>query len=396
MNVPHLFWPPLWESLAASLALTFAVLFLWSRWRRFDRSRSATWYLRGFQYLLSGDPDGAIEVVTKVASSGALEAYFTLGALYRRKGELERAIQLHRNLLRSPGLDLATRRAALGELGRDYRQGALWTESAAALEQACAPDGADTPVAPALREELRDVYLAAGRLADAARCQEALGAAGHDRLGAHLWSEAAGACLAAGDAEGAAAATEAAIRACPDSGHALLTRAAVRAAAGDGRAAREDALAAAEAEPWAAGLVFDWLAAAPGMTGEGLREALDTWLGRHPGEPRASLARARLLRAEGKNGEASGALREILVRAPAFLEARRELGRLVLEAGIEGELRQQYRELLASLGADSAIGRCARCRQPARELRWRCPACGAWDWLSAGAPPGTPAEDLTL
>ena len=74
-------WPTLhgWVPLAAAWVATAGLLaWLFSRWRRFDRSRAATVYLKGFQYLLSGDPDAAIEVLTRVASSGTLEAYFAL------------------------------------------------------------------------------------------------------------------------------------------------------------------------------------------------------------------------------------------------------------------------------------------------------------------------------
>ncbi len=409
---------------------SLAVVLIWSRWRRFDRSRAATVYLRGFQYLLSGDPDGAIEVLTKVASSGTLEAYFTLGSLYRRKGELERALQLHRNLLRSPALDPLVRRKALGELGRDYRQGALWAQAAEALEQACASDGERdaAPIEPALREELRDVYLAAGRYSEAAECQRAIwsaacaagspgATAGGDRLGAHLWAEASQSLLEAGNVSSARGAANAALEAFAGSAHAHFARAAVGAAAGDLVHARSEGLAAMEAEPWTSGLVVPWLGSvhrtAPSRLE--LRCAIEGWLASHPAEPHATLLRAQLLRAEGRQAEATADLRQLLGHAPGFLEARQELGRIVLEAGLEGELRQQYQELLANLSADNAVGRCVRCQQPALEVRWRCPACGAWDWLEprgegtvparaegAGGPrltpvPGSPApaKDLT-
>ena len=397
--------PSFWTIVALAGGASLAVVLLWSRWRRFDRSRAATVYLRGFQYLLSGDPDGAIEVLTKVASSGTLEAYFTLGSLYRRKGELERALQLHRNLLVSPGLDPLIRRKALGELGRDYRQGALWAQAADALEQACAADEnrEAAPVEQALREELRDVYLAAGRYREAAECQETLwaatvtaglpgAAAGGDRLGAHLWAEASQALLAAGDLKGATDAATAALGACGGSAHARFARARVGAAGGDLTLARTEALAAVDAEPWASGLVVPWLGSVhrSGPQRLELRSAIEGWLGTHAAEPHAALLRAQLLRSEGRQAEATAVLRQLLGHAPGFLEARQELGRIVLEAGLEGELRQQYQELLANLSADNAVGRCLRCQQPAREVRWRCPACGAWDWSGAaqGGKPG--------
>jgi lipopolysaccharide biosynthesis regulator YciM len=275
------------------------------------------------------------------------------------------------------------RRKALGELGRDYRQGALWAQAAEALEQACAQNGDkdESPIEPALREELRDVYLASARYAEAAECQRAIWRAaastGGDRLGAHLWAEASQARLAAGDLEGAKA------EASTGSAHTRFACAAVGAAGGDLAQARSEALAAIEAEPWTAGLVIPWLGQVHGTAASRLelRSAIDGWLASHPAEPHATLLRAQLLRAEGRQAEATAALRQLLGHAPGFLEARQELGRIVLEAGLEEELRQQYQELLANLSADNAVGRCFRCQQPAREVRWRCPACGAWDWL---------------
>ncbi|MHB8418622.1 MAG: hypothetical protein ACYDCL_11130 [Myxococcales bacterium] len=381
---------PPWTAVALAAGLSLAVVLLWSRWRRFDRTRAATVYLRGFQYLLSDDPDGAIEVLTKVASTGTLEAYFTLGSLYRRKGELERALQLHRNLLLSPELAPSARRQALGELGRDYRQGALWSEAAEALEQACEVETGD-PSPVDLREELRDVYLAAGRFADAAARQRTVGRAGADRLGAHLWAEASAVRLAAGDRAGARAAAAAAREAAPAVAHGLAALAAVRAAEGDLAAAREAALEAAADEPWTGGIVFPWLREAHAGGGQPeLLAELEAWLPAHPEAVHALLLRAQLLRSVGRQAEAASALRQLLGRAPGFLEARAELGRIVLAAGLEGELRQAYQELLANLSADTAVGRCVFCGQPSREVRWRCPACARWDWLEPA-----PTKDLT-
>jgi lipopolysaccharide assembly protein B len=384
-------WPAaaLWAALAAGLA------WLLSRWWRFDRSRAATVYLKGFQYLLSGDPDAAIEVLTRVASSGGLEAYFALGSLFRRKGELDRAIQLHKNILLRPGLDALSRRAALGELGRDFRRAALWEEAAETLEAACGGEGED----PALREELREVYTASGRYAEAAACQQALRAGDDvpDRLLAHLWAEAAMSGLAAGDNAGADAASRAAVAADPLSSHARWVAAAVRAAKGEIAGARADALEVARQDPFAAELIFPWLLRIHESPEAKLavRQALEAFLAaetaasgaanaeRSAGSSRdhASLALARILRLDGNIDAAIAYLRQALERAPGFLEARQELGQILLEAGMADEVRQQYQELLAALSSDAPVLRCNVCHQPAREIRWRCPSCNSWDWL---------------
>ena len=426
-------------SATAFCAAGLGLGWLWTRWRRFDRSRAATVYLKGFQYLLSGDPDGAIELLTRVASSGTLEAYFTLGSLYRRKGELERALQLHRNVLMSPGLEPRIRKQAFLELGRDYRQGALWAQAAESLEAACREPGDGSPDLVS-REELRDVYIAASRWAEAARCQELLAAgrkeeggsadrraeaggrsirseeggsadrraeaggpkhskeraAGSDALAAHLWAEASQARLAERDLDGAAEAAASALRVARTSAHARFAGSAVSAARGDLGAARREILAAAEAEPWASGLLFPWLAQAhPAECRPALLEELEAWLAAgadRPANVHARLLQAQLFKAAGRQAEAAAALRLLLEGSPAFLAARRELGEILLldspearVAAFDGELREQYQVLLSTLSADTALGRCGRCAQPARELRWRCPACGAWDWFELRA-----------
>jgi len=395
------FWPLFrqwWPAAAAWAALAAVLVWLLSRWWRFDRSRAATVYLKGFQYLLSGDPDGAIEVLTRVASSGTLEAYFALGSLFRRKGELDRAIQLHKNILLRPGLDALSRRAALGELGRDFRRAALWEEEAETLEAACAGEEVD----PALREELREVYAASGRYAEAAACQQALRSpdGAPDRLLAHLWAEAAMSGLAAGDNAGAEEASRAAVAADPHSSHARWVAAAVRAAKGEIAGARADALDVARRDPFASELIFPWLVRIhEGAEAKAaLRQALEAFLedaasgasatGSVTSEPatgssrdHASLALARILRADGNIDTAISYLRQALERAPAFLEARQELGQMLLEAGMADEVRQQYQELLAALSSDAPVIRCNVCHQPAREIRWRCPNCSSWDWL---------------
>ncbi|MHB1843491.1 MAG: tetratricopeptide repeat protein [Deltaproteobacteria bacterium] len=367
-----------------AVALAVVLSWFWSRWQRLDRS--ATVYLKGLRYLLSGDPDGAIALLTKIAPSGTPEAYFTLGSLFRRKGEIERAIQLHKNLLLAGTLDDGRRREALLELGRDYREAQLWDEAANVLEQACAPGGEASEEGGLLRpprEELREVYLAQGKFEEAARCQRELGVVGADLLGAHLWAEACQAYLTRGDPAEAERAANEALAAAPSSAHARWARAATRAARADLVGAREDALAAALTAPELGGLLWPWLGAV--HVGSEAREELLSALAGMPAVAASSrdarLLRAQLLRATGRQPEAIAELRSLLSQAPGFLEARRELGRLLLESDLELELRGEYEQLLHALATDRPPERCLHCGQPARELLWRCPACRAWDWL---------------
>src|SRR5690242_14625448 len=106
------------------LCLLVVALVLIGRLRR--RRKEAQAYLKGVRYVLSDDPDAAIEALSDAARLGspeAVETYLALGALFRRTGDLVRAIRLHRNMLLRPGLDPERRREVERELAHDYRRG---------------------------------------------------------------------------------------------------------------------------------------------------------------------------------------------------------------------------------------------------------------------------------
>ena len=84
-------------------------------------------YFRGIDYLLNEQPDKAIEVFTKMleVNTETVETHLALGSLFRRRGEVERAIRIHQNLIARPTLDKAQRSQALCELAQDYHKAGL-------------------------------------------------------------------------------------------------------------------------------------------------------------------------------------------------------------------------------------------------------------------------------
>ena len=79
-------------------------------------------FLRGFRYLLNDEPDRAVEVFTQAEHLGdeATETQLALGSLFRRRGELDRAIRLHQNLLDRASSTPAQRESASFALAEDY------------------------------------------------------------------------------------------------------------------------------------------------------------------------------------------------------------------------------------------------------------------------------------
>jgi lipopolysaccharide biosynthesis regulator YciM len=84
-------------------------------------------YFRGLNFLLNEQPDKAIDAFLEAAKvdSETAELHFALGNLFRRRGETDRAIRMHQNLIDREGLNEEQRLHALAELGHDYLKAGL-------------------------------------------------------------------------------------------------------------------------------------------------------------------------------------------------------------------------------------------------------------------------------
>lgn len=79
-------------------------------------------YFKGLNYLLNEQPDKAIDVFIGLleVNSETVETHLALANLFRRRGETDRAIRIHQNLIARPTLSSQQRIQALAELGLDY------------------------------------------------------------------------------------------------------------------------------------------------------------------------------------------------------------------------------------------------------------------------------------
>src|SRR6201986_5564400 len=84
-------------------------------------------YLTGLDYLVTEQPDRALDMFLKLmdANADTIETHFALGSLYRRRGEVERAIRIHQNLLARETLAPEHREQALLALAQDYLRAGL-------------------------------------------------------------------------------------------------------------------------------------------------------------------------------------------------------------------------------------------------------------------------------
>ena len=79
-------------------------------------------YFQGLNFLLNEQQDKAIEAFIEVVKIDpqTVELHFALGSLFRRRGEVDRALRMHHNLVDRADLDDDKRQQAIFELAQDY------------------------------------------------------------------------------------------------------------------------------------------------------------------------------------------------------------------------------------------------------------------------------------
>ena len=85
-------------------------------------------FVRGFRHLLDEEPDQAVEIFTNSGdiNEEGLDTQIAIGGLFRRRGEVDRAIRMHQNLLDRPGISRSQRDKARFALAEDYFSAGLF------------------------------------------------------------------------------------------------------------------------------------------------------------------------------------------------------------------------------------------------------------------------------
>lgn len=81
-------------------------------------------YYRGLNFLLSEQPDKAVDTLIKMIdlNNDTVETHIAMGNFFRHRGEIDRAIRVHQNLVSRDEIQPVQRENALKELGKDYTQ----------------------------------------------------------------------------------------------------------------------------------------------------------------------------------------------------------------------------------------------------------------------------------
>lgn len=117
--------------------------------------------VKGINYLLSEQPDKALEVFISHPEINAhtAETYHLLGNLFRNRGEVDRALSVHQNLLSRPGLAKEQKQAAMLAYGEDFFAAGMLDRAEAVFQELIKESNNDTKASNTLRsiyEQLQD------------------------------------------------------------------------------------------------------------------------------------------------------------------------------------------------------------------------------------------------
>ncbi len=85
-------------------------------------------YSTGLNYLLSNQKDKAIDSLLEAlkVEDDSVEAHFAMANLFRKRGELDRALKVHEHLVRHGNLPTKDKQQAVFELGKDFLSAGLY------------------------------------------------------------------------------------------------------------------------------------------------------------------------------------------------------------------------------------------------------------------------------
>ena len=380
------------------LAVLFALLFglvigkAWERYKLRDgrwidrrRLRETPHYMLGLNFLVDSQVDQAIEELTAATSTDtdALEIQMILGNLYREKGQVGRAINVHQALLQRPDLTRLEHAYVLLCLGLDFRHGGFVDRALEAFQEVLQLDPRNRYALVNLQKLYEDQH----QWAEALRVREQVAKLDAGRkpddqqiLG-FLRNEIGLAQTRAGDQAGAARTFAEAIDADARTVPAYLSLGDVREGQGNHAAAVDAWEQLIEAVPDRAYLAFDRLERAYRAMGTPRRfiELCERLIARDPQDWRTRLALARHYEAAGERRAAFELMLDALPHHPHGLAIHQQIWEALSGLAFEPALVRRYVERTreAVFYLDPHV--CRRCRYRTTELLWQCPQCHEWN-----------------
>jgi lipopolysaccharide assembly protein B len=355
-------------------------------------------YFNGLNFLLNDQPDRAIEAFIEVVKLDpeTIELHFALGSLFRRRGETERAIRIHRNLLERPDLPVAFRDQAMFSLAQDYLKAGLLDRAETAFKQL-----EQTPYQVRSLQSLSEIYQiesdwpraieAARQATSAANAKPRPGSAvaiatdtpsdtSPDqtlRSVAHYWCEIAQSALSRVDWQAASDA----INEAKSADASLLRVAQLEISMAILKHDTAGALAMIHstqaAMPAFAPLLVPLLLKAREPEPQRNADTLEKWFDQSPAESLALAAIAQW-RAAGDTNAASAFAQAAVVRLPTLALSAAVLDQKISLSPDDAGLAALSKPIKVAVARDRRY-ECSNCGFRTTQFYWQCPGCKKWE-----------------
>ena len=371
------------------------------RWIDRRKARESPHYILGLNFLVANQLDLAIDELTTAAEidGEALEIHLILGNLYREKGQVTRAIQMHQRLLQRPRLTKLEQAYVLLCLGLDFRRGGFVDRALDAFTEVLRSDP-DNQYALLNLEKLheeqqqwQEAYAIRQRLAALA---DDVHKPQHQAILAFLETQLGLQALARTERAKAVSRFESAIELDASAVPAYLNLGDVQRQEGQ----LDEALATwnqvIRIGPERAYLVLDRIEAVTSAQGDTKRfpALCHQLIDANPQDWRARLALGRHLATRGQPSTALDLLFDSLVHNPHAVSIHQAIWQALASLGFTEERVQRYMELTreAVFYLDPHV--CMRCRYRSTELLWQCPQCHEWNtFVEERITPAEKSED---
>jgi lipopolysaccharide biosynthesis regulator YciM len=334
-------------------------------------------YFKGLNFLLNEQPDKAIEAFIEVVKVDpeTIDLHFALGSLFRRRGEYDRAIRMHQNLLDRADLGAEQKLQAQMELGQDYLKAGILDRAEELFSRL-----ESTSQGMAARRFLLEIYQ---QEKDWPRAIEMTKQVETDpRALAQFLCELAASESGQSRPDAARQHLDAALDANRKCVRASLLLGDLEKSENRLEKAIEHWKRVESQDPAYLALVAQRLVEAyrdAGRAEDGLR-LLAGYLERYPSLDLLDTVFQQTLEAKGPE-QAYALVRDELRRNPTLLGLDRLLEAQIIAAGTPDKRRdlELVRNLVHGHTRRLARYRCESCGFRARQFHWQCPACGGWE-----------------
>ena len=343
-------------------------------------SKLSTTYFRGLNYLLNEQPDKAIELFLHIAEldKDTFETQVALGHLFRRRGEVDRAIRLHQALVQRTDLNDQQKVQALLALGEDYMKSGLLDRAETVFSELARIDQR----APQALRHLIAIYQSerdwTTAIENASRFEAVTGEP-MGKLIAQFECELADRQRAAGDIDAARDSIARAYAADSTSVRAGMLEGRIEVDAGQDAAAIRAFERAARHDPDYLPDLLPGLLASYARVGDStgarafLAEMAEHYRGISP-----VLALARLVESSDGVGAARAYLAQQLKDRPSVRGEAALIDMTLAEQADPVATLHDLKHITDQLLVRNPSYRCSRCGFGARSHHWQCPSCKEW------------------